>query len=774
MPSHATTSPNTNLFPSTSIALAKTSALTLIVTFGLAILVLSAAILIAPGSLRSALAAAPLATQQAPQLLDEGQAGLYFRWDATSSKAVKAPPLNSEVSIEVNGPVVRARVRQLFVNPSKAWLEGVYVFPLPERSAVDRLTMTIGERRIEGRILEKAEAEKVYRQAAREGRRASLLSGKRPNVFVTSVANIGPGETIAIEIEYQDKVELKDGRFELRFPMVVAPRYTPADGLQMVSAPAAAGDETEERPTPPSAFKAESFGRDVFGPVAQPGRGPGNALLLQVRLDAGLPLDEVESLYHPVRIEELAGGAEKRITLAEGPVPADRDFILTWTPAVGGAPEATLAAEQLAGDSYLLVSLLPPSLAEGELARPARDLTFIIDTSGSMHGASLAQAKAAVLEALDRLQPGDRFNVIQFNSETHGLYSGLRPADDASLRRAGAYVGALVAEGGTRMRPALLRALNESADPDRLRQIVFLTDGAVSNESQLFDLIAGMLGEARLFTVGIGSAPNSHFMRRAAELGRGSFLHIGDTGEVDSQMRALFRKLESPMLTHVRIDWPAGAGPDPETYPDPIPDLYAGEPVTFTARLPGQVLDGLSGEIEISGRQGEDLWSRRLDLSGLTSAPGVAAVWARSKIVGIKDRRYQGAAAAEIRRDLVQVALAHQLVTTHTSLVAVDEEVARPETAPLASAEVPRNLPQGWSFEKVFGEAAGDLQRIELPASLLRRASAKPGQPLAGLPQTATAAELKALIGLLLATLGGLLLLIVCRGLRRRSPGLGG
>ena len=626
--------------------------------------------------------------------------------------------------------------------------------------------MTIGERRVEGRILEKEEAEKVYREAAQAGRRASLLSGKRPNVFVTSVANIGPGETIAIEIEYQDKVELRDGRFELRFPMVVAPRYTPPDGLQMVSAAAAGGE------------RGESLGRDVFGPVADPvahpDRGPGNAVLLRVALDAGLPLDAVESLYHPVQIEEGTDGAGMRIALADGPVPADRDFVLTWTPAIGEAPEATLAAEELAGDSYLLVSLLPPKAAADALLRPARDLTLIIDTSGSMHGASLAQAKAAVLEALDRLQPGDRFNVIQFNSGTHALFPGLRPADDTSLRRAGAYVGALVADGGTQMRPALLRALTEETDADRLRQIVFLTDGAVSNEAQLFDLIAGMLGEARLFTVGIGAAPNSHFMRRAAELGRGSFLHIGDTGEVDSRMRALFRKLESPVLTHVRIGWPAGAPPGLEIYPDPVPDLYAGEPVTFTAKLPGRGLESLKGEIEVTGRHGEDLWSRRLDLAGLTSAPGVAAVWARSKIVDIENRRYQGAGSDEIRADLVRVALAHQLVTKHTSLVAVDEEVARPQAAPLASAEVPRNLPQGWSFEKVFGEVAGGgLRRIELPDSLLRRASAKPGQPLVGLPQTATAAELKGLIGLLLAALGGLLLLVACRGSRGRLLGHG-
>ena len=131
--------------------------------------------------------------------------------------------------ITVTGMIARVALRQRFTNPSNSWQEGIYVFPLPERSAVDRLTMTVGERVITGEILEKAEAKRAYDAAAAAGKRASLLSSERPNVFVTSIANIGPGEEIVIDIEYQDSAVYRDGAFSLRFPMVVAPRYTPRD-----------------------------------------------------------------------------------------------------------------------------------------------------------------------------------------------------------------------------------------------------------------------------------------------------------------------------------------------------------------------------------------------------------------------------------------------------------------------------------------------------------------------------------------------------------------
>ncbi len=727
-------------------------------------------VLLIPDAIRAARAQSPAggaaAASEPPPV-----SGLFFR--AGREDAVfEAPTLASEVDISVAGLVSRVTVRQHFVNPTKVWMEGIYVFPLPERSAVDRLTMTVGGREIAGRIMERAEARKAYEKAAAEGKRASLLSSERANVFATAVANIGPGEEIVVEIEYQDRVAYADGRFSLRFPMVVAPRYTPPAAAPMAEAPtpAAPGPGPGVR----HATVSQGDDRDLFGPTRHPDSGPGNPVTLAITLDPGLPLSELKSLYHPVAIADL-DDRRRRITLAEGRTPANRDFVLEWRPKLGVTPEAAVFAEERDGETYLTVLVVPPPEAEASREeRPVipRDLIFVIDTSGSMHGPSIEQAAEALGHALSRLAPADRFNVIRFASATDSLFQDVQPASPHNLRIAQAYVGALRAEGGTNMLPALLRALSGRAEPGRLRQVVFLTDGAVGNEAELFEAIAGLLGNRRLFTIGIGAAPNSYFMRKAAELGRGSFTYIGDVAQVGARVEELLNKLARPTLTGVSLAWPEDLPARAEFYPDPIPDLYAGEPVSFSVKLPGLPLNQVSGALTLRGRRGGETWERRLDLSTAVSVPGVAAIWARGKIDQIEDGRFRAEDPATVRGKALAVALHHELVTRYTSLVAIDTRPGRPPEAGLETLEIPRNLPEGWSWEHVFGTEQPPFRMRELSPGLMRKINAvgqMDGQAI-GLPQTATPAQLQALIGAALLGLGLLLMLALRRG--RRTAGV--
>ncbi len=759
--------PTEGIFPPRAAAICR-AALTVVAATLAVCLVLFLALALLPRAVAAAQVVDPVVGGQPP-------AGLYFK-AGREDVLLEAPTLQSHVVVDINGEVARVKVVQRFRNPSSVWLEGVYVFPLPERSAVDRLVMVVGERRIEGRILEKEEARRVYRKAAAEGKRASLLSSARPNVFVTSVANVGPGEEVVIEIAYQDRAGYEGGHYSYRFPMVVAPRYTPSgSSAPLVKAPPRPAEPpVSTRPIAYGPDKAETLpagkprGRDLFGPVRRPEEGLANPVSLRVLLDAGLPLERIESRYHPVHMEQQAEG-RWTVALADGSVPADRDFLLEWRPATGAAPEATIFAEEVDGDSYLLIKLLPGQTGEeGAGAAPhgqPRDLVFVIDTSGSMHGRSMSQAKQALQVALDRLSPGDRFNVIRFDSTTRALFRTARPANGANLRRAKAYVRSLEAEGGTEMRPALTLALDEAPLPDRLRQVVFLTDGAVGNEHDLFMAIAARLGEARLFTIGIGSAPNSYFMRKAAELGRGSFTYIGDLSEVSARMTELFRKLERPMLTDLVATWPAELAAKVTVHPAALPDLYAGEPIGFTARVRGVRLDDLGGELSLDARRGAAIWQRSLGLVALTPAHGVAALWARARFAEIQDGLYQGGDPAEVRKEAVALALAHRLVTAYTSLVAVDEVRARPRDETLTGAELPRNLPHGMTYEKVFGPADHSMPMRRLPPSLLRDAAFR-GDSI-GLPQTATSAEALALSGLMLLLLG--LAVLIALGRVRRA-----
>ncbi|MGA8006658.1 MAG: marine proteobacterial sortase target protein, partial [Burkholderiales bacterium] len=506
---------------------------------------------------------------EAAEALQEGTLLLRPR---TEGEPSSAPLLSTAVAFHVSGMVVRAEVVQTFRNPGEGWVEGVYVFPLPETAAVDHLRLRVGERTIEGEIEERAAAQRAYDAASAQGKRSALLDQERPNIFTAKVANIGPHESIVVELQYQETLRYRDGRFSLRFPMVVGPRYIPH------------GVADAARITPVVLRPSED-------------RAPVNPVSIRVDLDAGVPLAAVSSPYHRVDVRTI-GKARREITLAEGSTPANRDFVLNWAPRPDTAPQLAWFTEKKGGRYYALLMLMP---APAAAARLPREVIFVLDTSGSMAGASIRQARDALVLALERLAPDDRFNVIEFNSAARALFPEAREASAAHVDRAVAWVRGLAARGGTEMAAALNLALDGGDAADHVRQVVFLTDGAVGNEEQLFSLIKARLGDSRLFTVGIGSAPNSHFMRKAAELGRGTFTYIGRIDEVGAKMATLFAKLEAPVLKDITLRWPAAA--HAEAWPARVPDLYAGEPLVISAAL-----ERLDGELRVTGARGGHVW----------------------------------------------------------------------------------------------------------------------------------------------------------------------
>lgn len=639
-------------------------------------------------------------TGETVSLGDVGAGSLLLR-TPEPGKYVPAPTVATDVHMQISGMIARVRVTQRFENPGWDWVEGVYVFPLPETAAVDRMRMRVGERVIEGRIRERAEAKKIYEEARKSGKRAALVEQERPNIFTNSVANIGPKDTVTVEIEYQESLRYRSGRFSVRYPMVVAPRFIPGEPVRTQEAvPRFEGTgwaaNTDQVPD----------ASRISPPVLHPDEGSVNPVRMQVELNAGFPLAALESPSHAIDAAEQSDGAFT-VRFAEAQVAADRDFVLTWTPAAGAAPRAALFTENLDGETYALMMVLPPEAPEGfQILR--REIVFVIDTSGSMGGASIRQAKQALTLAIERLRDGDRFNVIEFNSNTRALFDQPRPASMMSKQRALEYVASLDAGGGTVMLPALTAALARGEESRFVRQVVFLTDGAVGNESALFRVIHEKLGDTRLFTVGIGSAPNSHFMRKAAQFGRGSFTYIGSVTEVGRKMGELFERLESPVMRGLSIDWPGGAA-GVEAFPERLPDLYAGEPLVFSARLPKT-----EGSVQIKGMRANETWRTNLTLSGGSPRSGIGVLWARKKIGGLMDTLTEGADASAVRMAVIDVALRHHLVSRYTSLVAVDVTPARPQTADAAKRAVPTNLPAGWEYDKVFGPPP----RTATPAAL--------------------------------------------------------
>src|SRR5882757_1978325 len=547
-----------------------------------------------------------------------------------NDRYVEAPLTATDVDLAVSGPTARARVTQIFHNPTDGWVEAVYVYPLPQGGAVDTLKMVVGDRVIVGDVKDRKSAREVYEQAKSAGQKAGLTEQERPNIFTNSVANIGPRETVVVQIEYQEPVRQSGSEFSLRVPLVVAPRYIPAPIVQTVDFGADGQGwgrindpvPDRERITPP-----------VLDPRDNP---PVNPVAITVRLQAGFPLGEVKSHHHPIKSETVDGGV-RVIKLAEGAVPADRDFELTWKPQESAAPSVGLFRERVGAADYLLAFVTPPVVATLEERRP-REIVFVIDNSGSMGGTSMAQAKASLIYALGRLGASDRFNVIRFDNTMDVLFPDTLPADAERVAQAKAFVSALEARGGTEMVPPMKAALTDrrGADAGFVRQVIFLTDGEIGNEQQLFETIGAMRGRSRIFMVGIGSAPNSFLMTRAAELGRGTFTHIGSVDQVEERMRALIAKLESPAVTNLAATF---SDVRADATPGVLPDLYCGEPLALAAKV-----SALTGTLEVKGMIGDQPWVVTLPLAGAAEGRGLSKLWARRKI-----------ADAEVARTLRQI-----------------------------------------------------------------------------------------------------------------------
>ncbi|MCO1333667.1 marine proteobacterial sortase target protein [Microbulbifer sp. OS29] len=664
--------------------------------------------------------------------LDEVKAGDLLFTGSKPGKYIPAVHLDSRVSISVRGLVAEVELQQQFKNTSGTWREAVYVLPLPEQAAVAGLEILVGERRIVGKVRERKEAAKIYKAARAAGKRAALLEQQRPNLFTNKVANIAPDETVQINIRYLQPVNYDSGVFSLRMPTTLTPRYIPgipalpqalnADELALVAENSGWALPSDQVPdaTAITPFMLPAKELEALG---------SHNISILVDLHGGLPLAKIDSPYHDIDIDKKGEG-RYQIQLRDGTAAMDRDFLLNWRPRTSAMPRAALFSEKITVEeggeekagAYLQVMLLPPS-DSASVQRLPREVVYVIDTSGSMSGNSIRQAKESLTLALSRLHVNDRFNVVEFNSAPRAFFPRPVAASEENIRRAREGIESLKADGGTEMALALRMALGQQLQDDTssVHQVVFITDGAVGNERALFELINESLHDARLFTVGIGSAPNSHFMRKAAQFGRGTFVTIGDISEVRERMQALFARLENPMATDLQLSWPQGIVAD--AYPKRIPDLYRGEPMQLVARVDGA---DLQGDIQLRGRIAGKQFVRKLALTldGNSDSSGIGSVWARSKIEALRDQQLQSGeqsdAGLALREKILQLALAHQLASPYTSFVAVEEEIARSLEKKLSRSPVANMVAKGQVLQRqAYPRTAVGLYGQMLAAAIL-------------------------------------------------------
>ncbi|HLV77687.1 MAG TPA: marine proteobacterial sortase target protein [Marinobacter sp.] len=643
----------------------------------------------------------------------DDQPGQLYLTDTGGGGQQPALILDSRFEVEVTGLLAQTRLVRDFRNTSGRWQEGVFVFPLPDQAAVFGLTMRVGERRIEGHIEPRAQARETYEKARAAGQAAATLEQQRPNLFTSRVANIPPGETVRIEISYQQPVSYRHGQFELSLPTTLTPRYMPGEPVQTPDRQWQAGWASATLQVPDAAEISPFTVRSSdLNPDSHRAR-------VDLTIDSGMPLAEVTSPSHS--LVTRADGHRMRVQPEGHAIVMDRDLIVRWRPAAGREPTAAVFHQQWQGEDFLMAMVLPPTAAGPVLPR---ELLFVIDTSGSMAGESMVQARSALLKGLQTLRPGDYFNIIQFNSQAHSLFVRPVPAEGHYLSRARQYVAGLTANGGTEMAGALSLAMAMEPAPGegRVQQTVFVTDGAVGNEVALFEQIRRNLGERRLFTVGIGSAPNLYFLREAARWGRGEYTSVHSAAEVDQALKGLFTAMEAPVMSNLAVRWP-GDNTDLTPVPARPGDLFQDSPLI-------QIVKGVpaSGEVQVSGQlPGGQNWTTRMDLNHAAPGVGLNRQWARGRIDELVDMaRLNGSQPDESA--IVGLSVKHGVISPFTSFVAVEQQPRRPDEQVLGHEAIPTLLPAG---------SHGDMLRY---------------------PQTATAWPLMVALGVAGLLLGWLLL----------------
>lgn len=577
-------------------------------------------------------------------------------------KGIASPlPLEyTSVNGTITGPIANVTVAQRFGNPFSHPIELEYLFPLPDKGAVVNYEITIGKRTIKADIKEKEAARQVYQQAVEQGKRASLLEQRRPNLFSIEIGNVQPNETIITKLTYEDRLKYKDGSYEFVFPMGITPKYHT-----------------------PETSQAEA---DKVDAPVELNDGKISNVEIDLAVDAGVAVGEPQSRTHPITIKRKK---KKRFSLTlDGDHIPHKDFVLTYSVAEKHLQTAVWSSHDEDGSDTVLVTMLPPKL-DIMADPPAREFIFVIDRSGSMGTHPMNQAKNALRACIRALGEYDTFTIEAFDTQNEWFSKNPVTVTQENVNQADAWIEQIRSRGGTQILAALQEALAIPVDNERQRYLVFLTDGAVSAEDQVLKEIAAKRGNARLFSFGIGSSVNRYLLNKMAEIGRGTADFMGANDDIEGVMTRFQDKVSYPALLDVSVAWQGAETWD--SYPSVLPDIYAGEPLELSTRLARQS----SVTLNVSGKRNGEAVSMTVDIPKADdSNPTLKRIWARARVESLQDEMTRGGDSEKIRQQIISLGLAHRLVTSYTSFVAVDSEVTE-STKDSEKVNVSVPLPDG-------------------------------------------------------------------------------
>ena len=635
----------------------------------------------------------------------------YFHIPGQSDSQETLPLQSTSAQVDIAGVIARVVVKQVYRNRGKQPIEAVYVFPGSTRAAVHGMRMRIGKRTIVARIKERKQARAAYEAAKRAGKRASLLTQERPNVFTMNVANIMPGDVIQVELLYSELLVPEEGVYSFVYPTVVGPRN-----------PMNADPGTTNW---------------TANPYLKAGQKAPYAFDVKVRLQSPIGLKEVTSPSHAVRVTYAS--AKSASVALKSPGGGNRDFVLRYRLA-GNKIETGAMLFQDGKEKFFLVMMEPPKRVTRKQI-PAREYIFVLDVSGSMYGFPLNTAKQLMQKLLTSLRPTDLFNVVLFAGRAGSLNPTSVPATPQNIQQALSTLRSLRGGGGTDLLSAL-RTSYGLPRPDRRaisRNIVVVTDGYVAVEAQAFRYIRKRLNQANLFSFGIGRSVNRALIEGMARAGMGAPFVVLKPEEAAAKAAKFRAYIDSPVLTNIEVSYQGLSFHD--VVPKKLPDLMAQRPLILFGKYTGTG----NGTIEIAGATGQGAFKRRITIDPSAARPRhkpLRVLWARKWAEMLMDQYRVLGGDPEIEKAVTNLGLRYSLLTRFTSFVAIDSEVVN-KSGTLDSVKQPLPLPAGVSNRAVAGSTAagfgGGGAGYYRRARRMHRSSAL--RSLSGSPAPTVAAE---------------------------------
>ncbi|MEH2161906.1 MAG: VIT domain-containing protein [Nostoc sp.] len=607
--------------------------------------------------------------------------GLYV--ESPEGEQLVFPLKHTEVLAKIAGNLSRVEVIQSFENPFMEPLEAVYVFPLPDEAAVDDMEIKIGERIIKGNIKKREEAVAIYEKAKQEGRTAGLLEQERDNIFTQSLANIKPGEQIDVTIRYTESLKFEAGNYEFVFPMVVGPRYIPGTLI----------DGSGDTDRVPDASR-------ITPPVVPEGMRTRHNINVTVEIDAGLAISEVRSPSHQLKIEH--SGEIVRIQLAGEDTIPNKDLILRYQVS-GQETQSTVLTQTDDRGGHFAIYLIPAlEYSSDEIV--AKDVVFLVDTSGSQSGDPLWKCQELMRRFINGLNPNDTFTIIDFSDTVRQLSPKPLPNTAENRAQAIAYINNLQADSSTEMLSGIRTAINFPTPVGRLRSVVLLTDGYIGNENEILAEVQQHLKPGnRLYSFGVGSSVNRFLLNRIAEIGRGISQIIRHDEPTEEVAEKFYRQINNPVLTNIQISW-HGVTESPVIYPAIAPDLFSEQPLV----LFGRKQDRVGGNLQVSGiAAGGKYYEKKFSLKfEETGNIAVAQLWGRACIKDLMNQMVSFETKAGVEA-VTKTALTYQLLSQYTAFVAVSDDVRVEPGSEYLSMQVPVEMPEAVSYKGVFDSRAG-------------------------------------------------------------------